>query len=158
MCDIRFHQIIKLPPNPEKGRSKSLRISYSDYSYRGQDSWNPEGETVALLCGALMGTRFYYYAQIGSQRKTKCKQYILTDLSIGGSDPVKLGERISVWLGKLPPANKCHLFAEPIDGISADSAAHPKKSVRTSALYRSRLIHSTPCGPARIPVRLHPTY
>lgn len=40
---------------------------------------------------------------------------------------MKLKERISVWLGKLPPANKCHLFAEPIDGISADSAAPPKK-------------------------------
>lgn len=103
-----------------------------------------------------MGTRFYYARPDQVVKENKVRIIHPNRPTKGGSDPVKLKERISVWLGKPPPANKSHLFAEPIDGISADSAAPPQKSVCTSALYRSRLIHPTPCGPARIPVRLHP--
>ena len=48
-------------------RSKSLRISYSDYSYRGQDLWNLGGGVV------LMGTRFYYARpdQIAKEKKVR---------------------------------------------------------------------------------------
>lgn len=40
---------------------------------------------------------------------------------------MKLKKRISVWLGKLPPANKCHLFAEPSTASQPTAQLIPKK-------------------------------
>lgn len=112
-----------------------------------------------------MSTRFCY-ARLDQIAKENKARIIHPDRpGIGGSDPVKLEERISVWLSKLPPSELVPSLRRAHRRHLSRRAALPKKSVWgrmaaiTSALYRFRLIRPTPCGPARrIPVCLHPTY
>ncbi|KAF2500610.1 hypothetical protein BU16DRAFT_253369 [Lophium mytilinum] len=100
LCDIRFHKSIVLPPDPTKGRLNPLRVSYSDYGYH--DPLHPESEAVVLFCGPLMGGRIAY-AQLDSLLKRHRVRIIHPDRpGIGGSDPVKLQNRISTWLDLVP--------------------------------------------------------
>ncbi|KAF2813902.1 uncharacterized protein BDZ99DRAFT_227155 [Mytilinidion resinicola] len=100
LCDIRFHRSIVLPPDPTKGRLSPLRFSYSDYGYH--DPLHPESEAVVLFCGPLMGGRFAY-AQLDTLLKRHRVRIIHPDRpGIGGSDPVKLQDRIATWIELVP--------------------------------------------------------
>jgi pimeloyl-ACP methyl ester carboxylesterase len=105
ICDIRFHRSFVLPPNPETGRGKTYRVSYSDYGDQNSDA-------VVLFCGALMGTRFCY-SPLDQLAKVHNVRIIHPDRpGIGGSDPVELHERIPTWLGKcMHPENSIALGA-----------------------------------------------
>ncbi|KAF1842098.1 uncharacterized protein K460DRAFT_409525 [Cucurbitaria berberidis CBS 394.84] len=96
LCDIRFHKKFVLPPNPETGRNKPYRVSYSDY---GDSTSN----AVVLFCGALMGTRLSY-ATLDQLARAYNVRIIHPDRpGIGGSDAVDLEKRIQTWLEMVPP-------------------------------------------------------
>jgi hypothetical protein len=93
LCDIRFHHSFLLPPNPQTGRRKPFRVSYSDYGDSNSDA-------VVFFCGALMGTRLSY-APLDQLAKLYHVRMIHADRpGIGSTDPVEQHERIATWLGK----------------------------------------------------------
>ncbi|KAF2244486.1 hypothetical protein BU26DRAFT_435448 [Trematosphaeria pertusa] len=95
LCDRRFHQSYVLPPNPETGRRTPCRISYADYG-------DPNSDAVVLFCGALMGMRLCY-SPLDQLAKAYNIRIIHPDRpGVGGSDPVELHERISMWLEMVP--------------------------------------------------------
>lgn len=94
LCDRRFHRSYVLPPNPETGRDKPYRFTYSDFGKN-------DSEAAVLFCGALFGSRLCY-APLDQLAHANDVRIIHVDRpGIGGSDPVKLEKRIQIWLGGL---------------------------------------------------------
>ncbi|PVI01523.1 hypothetical protein DM02DRAFT_671197 [Periconia macrospinosa] len=95
LCHRRFHQTYTLPPNPAKGRTAPHRFSYADYGDASSNS-------VVLLCGALFGTRLSYTI-LDKLAKNNNVRIIHPDRpGVGGSEAVKLEERIGIWLELIP--------------------------------------------------------
>jgi pimeloyl-ACP methyl ester carboxylesterase len=92
ICDRRFHRSFVLPANPETGRHKPYRVSYSDFG-------DANSNAVVLFCGALFGSRLCY-APLDSLAKAHNVRIIHPDRpGVGGSDSVELEKRIQTWLG-----------------------------------------------------------
>lgn len=88
----RFNRTYILPPNPETGRIKPHRFSYSDFGDRSSNA-------VVLFCGGLMATRLCY-SPLDQLANTLNVRIIHVDRpGIGGSSTVKPEKRVQLWLG-----------------------------------------------------------
>ncbi|KAH7400780.1 hypothetical protein DE146DRAFT_611778 [Phaeosphaeria sp. MPI-PUGE-AT-0046c] len=91
----RFHKTFILSPNPETGRLKPHRFSYSDF---GDHSSN----AVVLFCGGLMATRLCY-SPLDQLANTHNVRIIHADRpGIGRSSTINLEKRVQLWLEMVP--------------------------------------------------------
>lgn len=92
LCQPRFHKTYTLPPNPDTGRLRPYRFSYSDFGDRSSNA-------VVLFCGGLMATRLCYTPLDQLANAHNVRILHVDRPGIGKSSTVKLERRVQLWLG-----------------------------------------------------------
>jgi pimeloyl-ACP methyl ester carboxylesterase len=159
-CDIRLHKSFLLPPNHSIGRTRTIRVTYSDVGYPGSASFTndlgyPEGKEtpVVLWAGGMFGGRYQAFAN-----DDLCKRYGVRFLGIdrpgvGGTDLVSLDQRIDTWLDMVPA------LLEHVGVKHVHLAAHSAGTifVLNTVLHQRHLLHPTKPFVAMFGPWVHPS-
>lgn len=108
MSDINLHRRLTLPANPSAERPDPLKVSFADVGAIPSPSEGID-PPVLLIASPLMAGRLHM-ARIGEKAKTYGVRVICIDKAgTGGSDPVPINQKTSVWLGRYGDEN-CQIW------------------------------------------------
>jgi pimeloyl-ACP methyl ester carboxylesterase len=143
-CDIRIHRSILLPPNPDIGREKSIRVSYSDVGYSsvssglGESRQSSGGEVpVILWASGMFGGRYQAFAVDEICQKHRVRFLAIDRPGIGGTDAVRLDQRVGTWLDLVPELLR-HLGIKHVH-LAAHSAG--MIYILNTLLHQRHLLH-----------------
>ena len=101
VCDIRFHRSFMLAPNHAHGRSKAIRVSYSDCG-RAAEAGDGLDQPVILYASGMFGGRWQGIGYDEIARRSGIRMVSVDRPGIGGTESVALEHRITTWLDIIP--------------------------------------------------------